>query len=176
MPRATSNCGSTLRTAHLLRNGRRDAVSEPALPSVNADLGGLRYAVIDGQRPSEMLQNPGQGTMRSPGPTVDRRERGRELPFSLSSDSGSRSCTPSRCAAVRPKSYEPVRPLGSAGSDTASAVVIINIIGKWARARTGPRPGDGARAGRTHNRTFASRQGEGVGTPSAFRIALAGSR
>ena len=30
---------------------------------------------------------------------------------------------------------------------------------------------------RSHiDRTFASRQGEGVGTPSAFRIALAGSR
>ena len=27
-----------------------------------------------------------------------------------------------------------------------------------------------------YHRTFASRQGEGVGTPSAFRIALAGSR
>ena len=84
-----------------------DTVSEAALPSVHADLGGLDHAVLDGLRPSETQRNPGHGAMWSTREALDRCERGREPLFSLSSKFGSGICPPLRCAAVRMKSCKP---------------------------------------------------------------------
>ena len=58
---------------------------------------------------------------------------------------------------------------GCERSDGSRFHVIINVIGKWARARTGPRPGDGARAGRTHKRLVVSWTSEKLGGSAGCR-------